>query len=1051
MRPLMLEEQSQQSRPSSVRRTSQLTRDRLRHSSRRLSSEFRATQRRHVSQSSSSTGDQSKTVTVDSPLDSSKPLDRFRKSLERSSIPLKPNFDEMLETSLGDVEELLPGLPETELIELLRALADKLDEILYPPNGDPLRIRSWGKRLEDLCQLLPSSPSRHSPRQALITRARAMIGMLSPSIAYVSDVEEWDDHSFHATGTVILAVAFHQDLFRSLEFILTGSSFPSDCTHPYTDNIIQILLSRTHNVLAVIPRAVQEKWSTGQKRNLGFYLLSTNRDPRFRMDIITELQANNIAVSRKQLLQTCNALAVTKNLTTAQKLYDSIPPTNDYQYIHTGIYLAARGGNSNRAQTLFGQLKAQGDLDKRDIRNLLISYAKKGQVREILQVFNEYFPKDEQGQRLNQPNAHHYSIAMLAHARAGDVDAVISWLEDMQRSEVQPNNYTFTSVIQAFSKTSDLQGLSDVFSKMRKLGAKPDVASYTILLGLFADRKDSESAESLYKSACEDGIVPDMQMTRSLMDAHVASGSLKGVIRIFDYLSSQPRTSRYLPLEVYNIVIKANVLVGAPFRVVSKMFFKLKEMGLVPDKYTYSLLVMSACDAGELRIATGIFYEMISEEKSDPSVSLLSAHVPTVIMAAFLRQGNRAQAKEMYNEMIERGIQPSSISYGSIVRSYGNEGTPESLQIAEEFIKRLVSIPKEDRNWDKEDSKGKPPLVQLYGPLLHSYSLNRDVDECERLYGEYLEAGGKPTIAMLSYILEAYRRCGDIEGALAIWPHITELASTVIFNADLPDQTFTSRPPGIQLPLSIYIDALSYAGMHTEVALVWRNMYQKGQRFDSNNWNHFAISLIRAGQLLPAFEIIDKVLLRHLDAIDRDAETPVEERDKNPTSPLSDATDQEVVVAGVPLQRTLQSIAQLRMHGTEQRVRAMQMYAHTLPLEDLLEEADDADFIHPLQMLQKISNSWNIWRPHYSVMRTFLVAYMLLERGYIIRPVRRGELTRDNIADVDFNQPDEDAARDILKSLKETCPDAVTLIKDFQLEEQRRLGLIAFERIYSWR
>jgi hypothetical protein len=154
-----------------------------------------------------------------------------------------------------------------------------------------------------------------------------------------------------------------------------------------------------------------------------------------------------------------------------------------------------------------------------------------------------------------------------------------------------------------------------------------------------------------------------------------------------------------------------------------------------------------------------------------------------------------------------------------------------------------------------------------------------------------------------------------------------------------------------------------------------------------------------------------------MDAIDRDAETPVEERDKNPTSPLSDPTDQEVdeVIAGVPLQRTLQSIAQLRMHGTEQRVRAMMTYANALPLDVLLEEAPDADFLHPFQILQKISPSWNIWRPHVSVLRTFLVVYMLLERGYIIRPVRRGELTRDNVADVDFNQRDDDAARDLLK------------------------------------
>ena len=65
------------------------------------------------------------------PLDSSKSLHRFRKELELSSLPMGLNFDEMLENSLGTVEGLFP---DTELIELLGALANKLDELLYPPD-----------------------------------------------------------------------------------------------------------------------------------------------------------------------------------------------------------------------------------------------------------------------------------------------------------------------------------------------------------------------------------------------------------------------------------------------------------------------------------------------------------------------------------------------------------------------------------------------------------------------------------------------------------------------------------------------------------------------------------------------------------------------------------------------------------------------------------------------------------------------------------------------------------------------------------------------------
>ena len=717
--------------PLSVRRTSQSTHDRLRHPLSCLTSEIRVNQRRHISQFSSSTGDKSKSLTADSPLDSSRSLARLRKRLKRSSLPMGPNFDEMLEKSLGEIEELVPHLPETELIELLRKVADRLDELLYPPNGDAGRIRIWGKRLEDFCQILPSSPSKHSPKQALITRAQAMMGILLPSIAYVNSIEKWDVNSVHAGGTVVLAAAFHQSLFRSLELILIET--PDLSNFISFRKIIYILLSRTPNVLTVIGRAVQENWLVPRKEKLGHYLLLAYRhDPMRQMAIIEKLQANNIFLNPIKILKICSKLSNNGSFKAAQKLYDSIPPFHDYRYLIIGVYIAANLGNSKQAQALFDKLKARGDVDKCNIKYLLLSYAKGGHVREVLRAIDEYYPKNDEGKRLNAPSAQIYEIAIVAQARDQDFDGVITWLEEMQRSGLQPDHYTSLAVIRAYiSKNNDLQGLSEVFSKMRKLGAKFDLDAYYICLGDLADRKDSESAVFLCKMACEDGLIPDARMTNKLIENFVASGSLVGATQFFDYLISQPRIRGYLPIEVYNLLIEAHVSMGAPFTVVSRLFHELKTMKHVLNRFSYSLLVSSACDAGELHKARDIYYGMVREEEVNPSVSLISARVLETIMTAFLRRGDRAQAKEMYDEMIERGIQPSSNAYGEIIRSYQKEGTPESLRIADEFIKRLDSTSKEDRKSDKDESEGKPDLVQLYGPLLHHYALQGKVDECE--------------------------------------------------------------------------------------------------------------------------------------------------------------------------------------------------------------------------------------------------------------------------------------------------------------------------------
>jgi hypothetical protein len=58
---------------------------------------------------------------------------------------------------------------------------------------------------------------------------------------------------------------------------------------------------------------------------------SRTTDPKRVMDIITELQANSIASKRWKILKTSISLAAAKDITDAQKLYDSISPSDDYQ------------------------------------------------------------------------------------------------------------------------------------------------------------------------------------------------------------------------------------------------------------------------------------------------------------------------------------------------------------------------------------------------------------------------------------------------------------------------------------------------------------------------------------------------------------------------------------------------------------------------------------------------------------------------------------------------------------------------------------------------
>ena len=133
---------------------------------------------------------------------------------------------------------------------------------------------------------------QRSPKQALVTRAQTMMGIVSPSIAYLNNIGKWDDHSFHAGETIILAVA----------------------------KIIRILSSRTPKVLTVISRVVLKNWSVVELGKLGSYLLSSYSDSKRLADIIAVLQATSIPVSRGKILNVTKSRTVNKDYTDAQNL-----------------------------------------------------------------------------------------------------------------------------------------------------------------------------------------------------------------------------------------------------------------------------------------------------------------------------------------------------------------------------------------------------------------------------------------------------------------------------------------------------------------------------------------------------------------------------------------------------------------------------------------------------------------------------------------------------------------------------------------------------------
>lgn len=977
-------------------------------------------------------------------------MDQFRANHRTDEFPLKDAWD--VYQALVD-EGISDGLTVYDILKFVSRTLEQLEK-LYNPGTDLDTMHAWAPRmLKVLSGVEPRTVLESQDgnwRLRLVARVKAMAGDLQDATAILHEIQAMHMLYTH-TGlnlevykSLVQSTYAHYDAIRVLEFLIlewkqigphllgwsSGAFFNSQ---EMRGRAVRRIAFR---ILATIPRphrvlADHDDWEEFPKHRMGELLVEvfgTTDFPEKALPVLAEMKKQNLVASNALQLNLVRALALKSKFEQANALFASIPVERYHHYLSTGLKLYARQGDEVRAREFFNQIaEIPEGVAKGDSQALIYSYTNQGKVDEAVEIFNAFFPEGPDGRRLNDPDPVHYTLIIHGYAERCDWESMNNWLEMMVNDGFKPGVILYTIILRSFAIRGDVDSLATVLSQMRAAGIQPSVVSYTVIITLLANRMDPVGAEAIFKRALADGIVPDRQMISALMNAHVEAGSWEGVIRAFDYLKDHPGTVSLLTIEVYNTLLKAYILLGAPFRIVSKLFRKLEQVNVQPDVFTFSLLIQSACDAKQMRVASDIFWEMDALSAERPELKA-NVYIMTILLAGFLRTGQKVRAKAVYDEMRERQIQPTAITFSEIIKSYSYERTDESFRIAEEFVKTLADAERDQQTWNKPTNNEKSALDYIYGPLMKAYAHEKRPDDVERLFLARLEKEGEPTLGLLTTLLNAYRNSGNIEAVQQTWPQVFQLGLQYSrvnslfdgFNDNDPDRE-RLKSNILCVPLSIYIDALSAAGLHLDVAAIWRKFQATGFTFDSHNWNHLLVALIRAGEPERAFEIIEKVILPYR----YQAERIALKRDTHPSSPLQS----DVEPPEYPRPRS-----EAPMHSARLRAFAAHTASRTMGPASILDDPEYADdFAHPLHILHQISPSWNTWKPHIVTMDILLGTLTRLQAGFVLKPIPPyGAL---GIAD----ERDETTAREIMDRIYSNFPETVRLVLAHQYFEKRRL------------
>ncbi|KAJ7774117.1 hypothetical protein B0H14DRAFT_3508705 [Mycena olivaceomarginata] len=949
------------------------------------------------------------------------------------------------------------ALTSLELLTLAQKLliwAESRNQI-----DDLTDLHKWGERIRRILDSLDPGAASSLTLRTLMARALALEGDLQTAVNIIhSERHHYDEFNVYlrAYESILVSTWRHFDRVRAVEFLILewkaiGSYLLTETSrkHSGTPTLAAAGESLRKTAFAVasgisLPAVVvaekQQDWTEQQRQHLGDFLIEAflrHKLPMESVAVLREMRRQQVRPLSLIPLQLVRALARDNLYNEAHTLYASVEKEQTYEYLFTGLYLYAHEGQEEWAVEYFDRISESGWINARAVLMLMYVYAVQGETQKTREVFQQFFPEDENGVPTNSPAVEHFAVGMFAHAQRGDSDGTLSWVADMRKLGLRPEVYVFTTILKSFALRGDLESVAKLLDRMNAAGHRPNVVTYTTVMTLLAHRKDPASAEAIYTRAIKDGIVPDTLMIATVMNAHIAAASWKGVIRAFDFVRSSPHMK--LTIGIYNMLLKAYVQIGAPFRIVFHKFNQIEVLRLRPDAYSFALLIQSACDARQMDTAWDIYTHMEKLAEDWGSSRHITTWTMTIIMAGFLRKGDNDRAMFVYDQMMERGLKPNAVTYGVIISAYGREGTEESFKLAEKFIEGLTEAPPEERTWETPPHGRLSARDHLYLPLMQSYSSRHQPREVERVFEKMISDGGVPTLSILSALLDAYAAVGDTDSVLQLWPQIFEMGrrySTIpLFeNESDSDAQRASKMHTFVLcmPLSRYIETLSKANRHDEIATVWKEFQVTGFSFSADNWNQLALALVRARELERSFEVLEKVLLPY----HRRSNVLRYQRDPNPSSPLSfDVPPPE----RSPLEKPL--VGKARAAATHFG------RFHKRAREDFADPAHADDLAHHLHVLHRISPMWNTWKPRPDVLRQLLEALLRLRLGY---PADAEQRERDELS-IDpavFAQQKEDA-RARLVGIYQTFPRAVVAVERFERKERARLGRW-FPKVYSW-
>ncbi|CAD6225229.1 unnamed protein product [Miscanthus lutarioriparius] len=226
----------------------------------------------------------------------------------------------------------------------------------------------------------------------------------------------------------------------------------------------------------------------------------------------------------------------------------------------------------------------------------------------------------------------------------------------------------------------------------------------------------------------------------------ILAGSLAGA-RLFSLLrsllSDLPRPA--LSRDLFPLLFRAYARAGLPDDAI-RAFSSMEGFGFLPTVADLHSLLFTLSHNGLAEHAEAFFRE-------SPLQFDVSAKTYTILISGWAVVAKPEKARKLFDEMIERGVQPDVPTYNALIDALCRGG---DVALAQEQLK------------DMQRSRGLAPDAATYGPFLHSACASKDARAALRVLDRMRARSLTPNVFTYNAVIRLLCELGEVDEAYNI-------------------------------------------------------------------------------------------------------------------------------------------------------------------------------------------------------------------------------------------------------------------------------------------